>query len=173
MAARENDIRAIAVELIESFAKRDNADFAAELAEPLPVRVISDMLGIERADHGEVSNGGDPRSTCRRRRDAESLRGWLRDPRLHRRDGRGTPAGPPQRPHERHRERDDRRCSLSPREVLGMAMLLYAAGNETTAMLIGSALWLLDRHPYVRERLRATPNAIPSAIEEILRFEHR
>ncbi len=43
--------------------------------------------------------------------------------------------------------------------------------NETTAMLIGNALWLLDRYPDVRERLLTTPEAIPTTIEEILRFE--
>ena len=50
---------------------------------------------------------------------------------------------------------------LTAREVLGMAMLLYAAGNETTAMLIGNALWLLDRHPDVRERLRRRRRRYP------------
>ena len=55
VADREDDIRAIVVELIEGFAERDSADLAVELAEPLPVRVISDMLGIARADHARVS----------------------------------------------------------------------------------------------------------------------
>jgi cytochrome P450 len=38
-------------------------------------------------------------------------------------------------------------------------------------MLIGNALWLLDRYPDARERLRADPAALPAAIEEMLRFE--
>jgi cytochrome P450 len=158
--------------LIESFAQRDNADFAAELAEPLPVRVISDMLGIERADHAEVSRWChlmfervDGVATQRAYEAGYAIRDYIAAMAEERRAAprndlmsdiaNATIDGVP----------------LSPREVLGMAMLLYAAGNETTAMLIGSALWLLDRHPDVRERLRATPKAIPSAIEEILRFE--
>ena len=60
---------------------------------------------------------------------------------------------------------------LTDNEILGMTLLIYAAGNETTSMLIGNALWLLDQHPEERERLRAVPAAIPAALEEMLRFE--
>jgi cytochrome P450 len=172
VAARENDIRAIVVELIEGFAERDDADLAVELAEPLPVRVISDMLGIPRPDHAQVS------SWCHLM--FERVEGVATE--------RAYQAGYAIRDYiaaladeRRAAPRDDLMSDmanatidgvpLTAREVLGMAMLLYAAGNETTAMLIGNALWLLDRHPDVRERLRTTPEAIPTAIEEILRFE--
>jgi cytochrome P450 len=61
--------------------------------------------------------------------------------------------------------------SLTQGEILGMVMLLYAAGNETTSMLIGNALIILDQLPAERERLAANPAAIPNAIEEMLRYE--
>jgi cytochrome P450 len=172
VAAREDDIRAIVVELIEGFAERGSADLAVELAEPLPVRVISDMLGIAQAEHARVSQW------CHLM--FERVDGVATE--------RAYEAGYAIRDHIAAMA-EERRASplddlmsdianatidgvpLTAREVLGMAMLLYAAGNETTAMLIGNALWLLDRHPDVRERLRTTPEAIPGAIEEILRFE--
>jgi cytochrome P450 len=62
---------------------------------------------------------------------------------------------------------------LTEDEVVGMAIFLYAAGNETTSMLIVNALWLLDRFPRKRDQLRADAAAIPGAIEEILRYEAR
>jgi cytochrome P450 len=52
-----------------------------------------------------------------------------------------------------------------------MTVFLYVAGNETTSMLLGNALWLLDLHRNERERLRDDPVMIPAAIEEILRYE--
>jgi cytochrome P450 len=172
VAEREDEIRAIVVELIEGLAGRDSADLAVELAEPLPVRMISDMLGIARADQARVSQWChlmfervDGVATERAYEAGYAIRdhiaGMAEERRASPRDdlmsdiANATIDGVP----------------LTAREVLGMAMLLYAAGNETTAMLIGNALWLLDRHPEVRERLKTRPEAIPDAIEEILRFE--
>ena len=60
---------------------------------------------------------------------------------------------------------------LTDREIIGMTVFLYVAGNETTSMLLGNALWLLDQYPGERARLRADPSSIPAAIEEVLRYE--
>ena len=60
---------------------------------------------------------------------------------------------------------------LAPDEVLGFTLVLLAAGFETTKNLVGNALWLLDEHRDVRRRLVADPTLLPSAIEEVLRFE--
>jgi cytochrome P450 len=60
---------------------------------------------------------------------------------------------------------------LAPAEVLGFTLVLLAAGFETTKNLVGNAVWLLDGHHDVRERLVADPALIPQAIEEVLRFE--
>jgi cytochrome P450 len=172
VAQRENEIRTIVTKLIDAFADRGHADLAVELAEPLPVRVISDMLGIPRTDHGLVSQWChvmfervDGVATERAYGAGHGIRDYIARMAAERR------AEP----------RDDLMSvianaavdgiPLTEREILGMAMLLYAAGNETTSMLIGSALWLLDRHPELRERLRTRPEAIPGAIEEMLRFE--
>jgi cytochrome P450 len=60
---------------------------------------------------------------------------------------------------------------LAPEEVLGFTLVLLAAGFETTKNLVGNAVWLLDQHRDVRERLRADLGLVPQAIEEVLRFE--
>jgi cytochrome P450 len=60
---------------------------------------------------------------------------------------------------------------LNPAELVGFAVLLLIAGNETTTNLISNAIALLDRHPDQRARLLEDPLRILPAIEEFLRFE--
>lgn len=56
-------------------------------------------------------------------------------------------------------------------EVLGLSMMIFVAGMETTASLISNALMLLDRHPEKQRDLRDHPESIEAAIEEFLRFD--
>ncbi|MGO4617425.1 cytochrome P450 [Nocardia sp. 2YAB30] len=59
---------------------------------------------------------------------------------------------------------------LSSVELMSMVFLLIAAGFETTGNLIGNGVWALLRHPAELRRLRAAPELIESAIEEVLRY---
>ncbi|MDQ6818298.1 MAG: cytochrome P450 [Actinomycetota bacterium] len=170
---QEPSIRQIARELIGSFRERGSADLAKEFAEPLPVTVISDMLGVPRTDQKMVSQ-------------------WSHDLHLRNRDGtvpaHAMEAGFKMRSYfERmievrrpapsndlmtdiaHATVED--VPLTINEMLGMAFLLYVAGNETTRLLITTSLLLLAKRPDERERLAAHPSSIPTAIEEILRFD--
>ena len=65
----------------------------------------------------------------------------------------------------------DEEARLSDRETLNMLRALVAAGNETTVNLIGNGFLALLRHPEQLERLRADPELIPGAVEELLRFD--
>lgn len=56
-------------------------------------------------------------------------------------------------------------------EAIIMALLLLTAGHETTANLIGNAVITLHDHPHLVRELRASPDLVVSAIEELLRFE--
>jgi cytochrome P450 len=59
---------------------------------------------------------------------------------------------------------------LSQKELIGFCILLLVAGNITTTNLISNAIICFDEHPEVIARLRAAPNLLPGAIEEVLRM---
>ena len=54
-------------------------------------------------------------------------------------------------------------------DVVRVATLLFGAGQDTTATLLGNALRLIAENAELQERLRAEPNLIPAFIEEVLR----
>ena len=60
---------------------------------------------------------------------------------------------------------------LSIDDIKGMCTLLYFAGTGTTTQLIAETLRLLAENPAQRERLSVSPERIPAAIEEVLRYE--
>lgn len=60
---------------------------------------------------------------------------------------------------------------LSEDELIAMCMLLLIAGHETTVNLLGNGLLALLRHPVELARLKARPELIPTAVEEMLRYE--
>ncbi len=61
--------------------------------------------------------------------------------------------------------------SLSVGEIVAVAVLLFAAGFETTTNLIGNGLAALATHPDQQARLWADPALIPTAVEEVLRWD--
>lgn len=60
---------------------------------------------------------------------------------------------------------------LSAEEVVGTVIMLLTAGHETTVNLIGNGVYALLRHPEEWERLQRTPDLLPTAVEELLRFD--
>lgn len=60
---------------------------------------------------------------------------------------------------------------LSDDEVIATAILLFGAGFETTTNLIGNGLYALLEHPDQLSRLRDDPSLVPSAVEEMLRYQ--
>ncbi len=60
--------------------------------------------------------------------------------------------------------------ALTRLEQVGMANLILAGGRDTVIHLLGGTIWALAARPGERDRLRAAPNAIPRAIDELVRF---
>jgi cytochrome P450 len=169
-------IEAIVDELLDRAAASGAMDVVRDLARPLPGIVIGELLGTPADDRDRLLEW------------SEQLVELL-DP-LSGRDG----LEPPRRAtaatagyfrallaERRARPRDDLLSamlaaeeggeSLSEGELIALCTLILAAGHETTVNLIGSAAWLLLRHPDERKRLQDDPGLLPSAVEECLRFE--
>jgi cytochrome P450 len=173
IALLEPEIRRIARELVGAFAGAGRADLVAEFARQLPSRVIGSLIGIppdrrekflawtdelveaspesaldERFRHPAIGIYREFAQLLAERRDArrDDLMSALLDAEV---DGQG----------------------LSQEELLGFCFVLVVAGNDTTTNLIANGAALLAEHPEQRALLVAEPARIPSAIEEMLRFE--
>lgn len=177
--ALHEDITRIAEELIRSFQDKDRIDLVDDFAYPLPVTVICRLLGVPQEDVPRVrawtnaiiagfdpTPGDDPEQ---RRRSAQEARmamahylGALAEER------RGHPSGDLLSALANDEGPEGR---LTHPELMATAVLLLIAGHETTVNLIANGMLTLLRHPDILERLRAAPELMPRAVEEMLRYE--
>jgi cytochrome P450 len=163
-------IEHIAGELLDAMAGRDEADLIEELATPLPIRVLTELLGVPDQESGAfrawtmtLTAGALPldRLDEAATQMLEYTRALLD---LKRREPRADLLSAL----VAVRDGEDR---LTEDELTSMVFLLLIAGQETTVNLIGNATLALLVHPGQRERLRADPDLLPSAVEEFLRYE--
>lgn len=169
----EPRIRAITENLLDDAIPRGAMDVVGDLAEPLPVTVIAEMLGIPAEDRRKfkvwsdaivgLSNqlGGGDEDAVRVQKEVASY--FLRII-----EERRTRPEPDLISTVAQAEVDGQR--LTDREVLGFCTLLLVAGNETTTNLIGNAVQCFLEHPDVADRLRKEPAGLPAAVEEVLRY---
>ncbi len=171
IAQLEPRVRQLAGRLIDGFIERGRCDLFAEFSAPLPTAVIAALLGVPDSDAeffkqkstevvaaagpvGGEGGGG-----------AYELAAYLAKIFAE----------------KRVRPGDDLMSELlaaevggrklSEGELVGFALLLLVAGNETTTNLISNGTVLLDRHPEARRQLAADASRIPLAVEEMLRFD--
>jgi hypothetical protein len=170
-------IQQIVDELLDQVQDQGRLDIIEDLAYPLPVIVIAELLGIpaeRRADFKRWSDDvvamlGGPfvaeEAIGRARTSAFEMAAYFQ----------GVIA-------ERRKEpRDDllsalvaaeeRGEVLSELELLTTCILLLAAGNETTTNLIGNGTLALLRNPDQLRKLQADPSLVESAVEELLRYD--
>ncbi len=175
IAALRGHIEGIVRVLVDEAAAKGRFDLIHDVAEPLPAVVIAELLGVPPEDHrrfrewsgaliaGIASPNAEARSAGA---DAgRSLFGYLAD----------TIAA------RRREPRDDlisamihaqeERDALTDAELLATSNLLLLAGHETTTNLIGNGTLALLRDGDAWRRLCAEPALLPSAIEELLRFD--
>ncbi len=154
-------------------------DVMEDLAYPLPVTVICEMLGVPVGDHASIRGWSadiarsldaiglpsDPSIVGRGRTSRRALADYFRalvperraDPRPDLLSGLLAAE-----------EQGDK---LTEPEVIAMCLLLFIAGHETTVNLIGNGLLALLRHPEQLARVQADPALVPNAIEELLRYD--
>ena len=168
-------IGAIVDGMLDSVAGDGGADLVNCLAFPLPVTVISDMLGVPEADHemlrswtAEAVKSLDPSDDMTvffpAAEAIRCLRTYFDELVVRRRRAPGADLLSALIAAEDHGDR------LSHEELLDTAILLFGAGHETTVNLISGGALNLLRHPGELARLRADPSLINTAVEELLRF---
>lgn len=179
--SRHEEIDRITVEVLDDLVASDDAgefDFVERIAAPLPIGVISWILGVPREDWqllfhwtNEVIGKDDPEfrrpgetpgQTIRRARG--ELHGYLatliEERRRHPQDDLVS--------HLIGAETDGK--PLTEEQLLNYCELMVEAGNETTRNAISGGLLAFSEHRDQWERLRAQPELLPSAVEEILRW---
>lgn len=166
----------IALELLAEGRDNGCLDVTGRFAHDIPVRIISAMLGVPDGDHevfGHWSNDIgmafatviSPDSRKRIEEAISNLHGYVG---ALVKDRRAAPKNDLISALIEVEEAGDR---LSEEEMLVMISNLIFAGHDTTKGLISVMMNLLSEHPEQLEALRADPDLIPNAIEEILRFE--
>ncbi len=174
--ALEPHIRSLLGSLLDEIDDPASFDLMQAVAQPLPVIVIAEMLGVPPEDRAQFKIWSDQRARtlepsidARERALAEaankSLNNYFR-PIIEER--RAAPQDDIVSALAQAEEEGDRLTEL---EMLNMLRLLLIAGNETTTNLIGNGVLALLRHPDQLQRLRDDPSLIPLAVDELLRFD--
>jgi cytochrome P450 len=179
IAALEPRIQELVRELLEPLRAGAPFDLVHDLAIPLPVTIIAEMLGVERERLRDFKRWSDlviEGSTGTKRRTAPDpphpevwramtqLSGYVA--RLLRRRRRE----PADDVLSVLASRQDDGPGLSDLEAVTFVTLLLVAGNETTTNLIGNAVQALLDHPDVLARVAADPSLVPGVLEETLRW---
>lgn len=179
VAGLESRISAITNELLDAMEGKDQVDLVADLAYPLPVIVIAELLGIPASDHEvfmkhstniiEQLNGlsflekGAQEEIDYAIDQLMPMVGYMR----------GQVAERRRQPRDDllsrlvEAEQDGER--LSDNEIVNLSNLLLVAGHITTTMLIGNTVVCLDSNPDQFELVRRDRSLVPGALDEALR----
>ncbi|MBW4559270.1 MAG: cytochrome P450 [Trichormus sp. ATA11-4-KO1] len=156
-------ITQITHELIDKVQGQNNIDFMHDLAIPLPVIVIAEILGVpvaDRADFKHWSDGiivSDPAAL-------QAMADYFRDLLKQRRQHSGKDLlSDLIAAHEAGE-------TLTAQELVAFCILLLVAGNETTTNLLGNAILCFNEYPEAFARLKRSPQLLPLGIEEVLRY---
>ena len=166
-------VQAIAESLLDRVRAQGEMDLIEAYALPLPVAVISELLGIPPRDRHEIfdwsqaiiSPGRSHLNFKVRRNKVRSFVDYLRQMIV---DRRHKPGNDLTTALVQAEEAGDK---LSETEVSSMIALLLVTGHETTVNLIGNGVLALLQHPDQMALVRDDPEAMDTAIEELLRYD--
>jgi cytochrome P450 len=165
-------IQELADDLLARLANRAEADLISAYAYPLPIAVICRLLGVPDADHhlfrewtAPLVVGGNMAGIEAYSAAATALVAYVRELLA---EKRRRPADDLLSALVAARDGEDR---LTEDELTSMVYLLLLAGHETTVNLIGNGVLALLGHPDQLALLRAEPERLPAAVEELLRFD--
>ncbi len=172
----EPRIRAICRELVAKVAERGECEFVREIAAPLPMIVIGDLLGVATEDHDILLRWSDELiaatngtatpevMTLAAKSAGEYVQYALRVIA----DRRAKPLQNDLMSVLVHAEIDGEK--LGDDELVQESLLILVGGDETTRHVISGGMEALIRNPAERAKLIADPRRIPTAVEELLRW---
>lgn len=170
-------IEAIVDRMLEPLQRGTEIDLLQVFANPMPVRVISEMLGVPQELHETFVNcsraiavfRGSPDRTVEHARAAQAalveLTAFFRKTVAERRRNKGEDLISLLIDIEEEGE------FLTEEELYAQCIALLFAGHETTRNLVGNGMYTLLQHPQQSAELREKPEIIRTAVEEILRYE--
>lgn len=159
--------------LLDEFEGRSDVDLAAEFAWQLPIWVICRILGIEDALYQTVQQAI---------KDVSTKEPGASEPSPKMLAGRDELQSILQSTAEAKRSSGDGDVlseliaafdagSIDMEDLIGMSLIMFFAGSETTASLISNGLYLLSEHPDQQAAIRAGTVPLEAAIEEMIRYE--
>jgi cytochrome P450 PksS len=170
-------IETVAHELLDRIQPQGQADLIDAFALPLPIIVIADLLGIPTRDRNRFRTWSNAlvapsADAARNAKKLAKSRQLMQDFIAYLREVFAA---------RRKQPRDDLITSLlqaeeagdvlSEQELFSMILLLVVVGHETTVNLIGNGTLALLQHPNAAAQIHAAPALLPSAIEEMLRYD--
>jgi cytochrome P450 len=166
-------VEAIAATLLDRVAAQGRMELIADYAFPLPITVIAELLGVPVDRQEDFRSWSDafvrpaitPDEQLASMRQLQAFAAYMQQLVAERR----------QNPRDdlisRLIQAEEQGDRLSESELFSMIALLIVAGHETTVSLIGNATLALLQHPHALAELRERWTLIPSAIEELLRYD--
>ena len=169
-------IYSIMAELLAHIEQSTAFDLIETIAYPLPVIVMAELLGVPPQDRAQFKTWSNRRAralepTIKSHEVQDAIRAG------NELDAYFQDVINARRKEPRHDlisalvEAEEAGDQLTQRELLVMLRLLLVAGNETTTNLIGNGMLALLQHPEQLQLLRDTPDLMPSAVEELLRYD--
>ena len=160
-------------EMLEKLAQKGTVDLIEDFALPIPLTVISDMMGVPHKDRAkfhhwmgtflEISGGSNLQKIGKAKNIIQLYMFFKRLINLRRKN----PQDDLVTALVQAEQNGDR---LNEAELVAMIFILLLAGHETTVNLIGNGTLALLQNPDQLQKLRQNPDLIDSAIEELLRF---
>ena len=172
----EEKVRRIVTELIDAVCEKGRCDFVREIAAPLPMIVIGDLLGVAPEDRDRLLRWSEEMlaaatTTASPELAARAAKAGLEYAQYALRviaDRRARPPGDDLMSVLVHAEIDSQK--LDDEALVHESLLILVGGDETTRHVITEGMEALIRHPEQRERLLREPSKIPVAVEEMLRW---
>lgn len=176
VADLETRIEAITHDLLDEVIGAGRMDLISDFAFPLPVTIIAELLGVPATDRDRFKHWSNASVLIA----AAKIKGQQVEPRHLEALGQFMQYLERLAEDRKRAPRNDLASSLVAANIDGESLtidevtntcrLLLVAGHETTTNLIGNAVYTLLEHPAALAQLRAEPELLPSAIEEVLRY---